>query len=500
MDIYFELMSSILAGGAPAAGPLRVRQVLDKMHPSSRAALRRLVPIGDPPSVETARYPSALLSFFPKPNNYSCVGLLAEYLLRMRAEEIKMIAIKPAVLHVLALFGIPFDAKSFDKMMKSKTTAPFLELLVNTRKAMDVHIRGELRGESVLYGKNVMGHPDARTIDQIYEIKLTGDLNKNWSYFLCQVHAYAALDKSVNDVYIVLPLQSTVVHFDVRTWTERTAFAKKLESAAEKLLAPAPPTTLVPSAGLDILARYNIGSHMPKFPTLLTTVKKLPIDKPSQIFIGAPQNSRLVLKDADIAAAASWIATNHLNVYIHAPYLINLATMDAPDDWIVKLLKKNLEVGVALGCRGVVVHVGKSKGEDVSKATENMQKNIIRVLESATEACPLLLETPAGQGSELLRGQAEFIDFVRSFETPRLRICLDTCHVFACGHKPIDFVDSILDVDPDLLRLIHFNDSMDICGACKDRHAFVGTGKIGLDVLESVAERATLYSIPLVIE
>jgi deoxyribonuclease-4 len=239
---------------------------------------------------------------------------------------------------------------------------------------------------------------------------------------------------------------------------------------------------------------------MPKLPTLLATVQELPLDKPSQIFVGAPQNSKLSLKDDDLAAASAWIADHGLNVYIHAPYIINLAEKELPDDWAVKLLKKNLEAGAALGCRGVVVHVGKSKGADTAEATEAMRANILRALESATDACPLLLETPAGQGTELLRGQEEFVEFVRSFKTPRLRACLDTCHVFACGHKPVEFVDAFLSADPDLLRLIHFNDSMDICGACKDRHALIGTGKIGVDVLEVVAERAAAHSIPMVVE
>ena len=66
---------------------------------------------------------------------------------------------------------------------------------------------------------------------------------------------------------------------------------------------------------------------------------------------------------------------------------------------------------------------------------------------------------------------------------PRLRMCLDTCHVYACGHDPVTYMETVSET-PDLLRLVHFNDSMEACGACKDRHAFIGTGKIGIDVLE----------------
>jgi deoxyribonuclease IV len=504
-------LSFILSSLASAAKPttLRVRQVLDGMHGSSRAALRRLIPVADPSAdIVTTRYPAALLAYYPKSDAYACLGVLAEAMLRLPVAEITLDKLYAEAKNVyMRYFGIA--APDISKVQKSKTTQPFLDVLIATRKVLDTYVHGDLGGESVVSGKNVIGHPDARTVDQIFEIKLTGELKKHWSYFLCQVFAYAALDTTVNDVHLVLPLQSTVLQFDVRSWTGRAAYKKKLEEASAKLLAPPVPVAGAGSelmnsivnqaAGMDIASKYNIGSHMPKYPTLLETVKALPATKPSQIFVGPPQNSRCVVKDDDLAAAAACIAERRLQVYIHAPYIINLAEADLPDDWAVKLLKKNLSIGTALGCRGVVVHVGKSKDKPIPAATDIMRANMLRVLEGASTECPLLLETPAGQGTEMLRTPAEFLSFVRSFESPRLRMCLDTCHVFACGHSPVSYMEAAAET-PDLLRLVHFNDSMDICGACKDRHAFIGTGKIGLDVLESVAAQALSMGVPMVIE
>jgi deoxyribonuclease-4 len=519
---------------------LRVRYVLDKMHGSSRAALRRLLPVEDPatpPPLETARYPSALLAFFPAPHKYACLGFLAEHMLRSDADAIVPAALESAVQHAAAACGVTVDMAAFPKVLKSKTTQPFLDLLVRTRRILDTHIRAGciLEGESEVSGVNICGHPDARTADQIFEIKLTGELKKNWPYFLCQLFAYAALEPRATDVYLVLPLQAAVVHFDVRAWANRAKFLKKLEDAAEKLLAPAPAaaapaTAMSGGAGagagagaapadpvtapaeeedvfnsLALLARYNIGSHMAKYPTLLETVKTLPSERPSQIFVGAPQSARFSVKDGDLTAAAAWIADKNLRVFIHAPYIINLSNAEllsetTEEHWAIKLLKKNLEVGAALGCKGVVVHVGKYTKAEPAAALEVMRTTLGRVLEAATAECPLLLETPAGQGTELLTGQAEFIEFVQSFDSPQLRICVDTCHVFACGHKPLAFVDAVLAASPDLLRLVHFNDSMDVCGSCKDRHAVAGMGKIGLKALSEVAERCHAHGIPMVIE
>ena len=499
-----ELLLLILQNASSSVslpvGPMRVRQVLDKMTAPARTALRRLIPVGDlPKDLITAKYPSALLTYFPKPNNYSCLGFLAEEMLRLPISEITLSNLCTAANRVLHDHcGYSADTS---KVAKSKTTTPFLEVLVNTRKAMDAHIRGELTGESVVSGTNVIGHPDARTADQIFEMKLTGTLEKNWTYYLCQVHAYAALDSTVKDVYLVLPLQSTVLHFDVRAWAKRGAFKDKLESVA--ITVPKISISIAPALssgpGRDLVSTYAIGSHMPKKPTLLETVKSLPTDKPSQIFVGAPTNSKLSTKPADVAAATAYIAEHSLEVYIHAPYIINLANTHE-DDWAVNLLKKNLEVGKALGCRGVVVHVGKSKDLDIAAATETMRANIVRTLEAASAECPLLLETPAGQGTEMLCKPTEFLNFLQLVNSPLLRACVDTCHVFACGHDPVEYIDAVLATNPDLLRLVHFNDSMEMCGACKDRHAFVGTGKIGISTLETVANRCVTRSIPMVVE
>ena len=109
------------------------------------------------------------------------------------------------------------------------------------------------------------------------------------------------------------------------------------------------------------------------------------------------------------------------------------------------------------------------------------------------------LETPAGQGTETLKGEDEFIDFVESFGgDPRLKVCLDTCHVFACGHEPLRFIDKLL--RKGFLHLVHFNDSKEPCGSCKDRHAFVGSGHIGTEKMSQIAQKCSESLIPMVIE
>ena len=146
------------------------------------------------------------------------------------------------------------------------------------------------------------------------------------------------------------------------------------------------------------------------------------------------------------------------------------------------------------------MHVGKSVNRPVEEAVENMRLNLLTAMESATTACPILLETPAGQGTELLTEYDDFVDFVASFKDERIRLCLDTCHVFASGYCPYEYLQGVIKDDPALLKLVHFNDSHGACHSCVDRHAFIGTGAIGLETLTKVADVCSKAGIDMVIE
>ena len=56
---------------------LRVRTILSGLPTKSRTALKKLLPKCPMPEVETANYPSALLSIFPKEESYALLGCVA---------------------------------------------------------------------------------------------------------------------------------------------------------------------------------------------------------------------------------------------------------------------------------------------------------------------------------------------------------------------------------------------------------------------------------------
>jgi deoxyribonuclease-4 len=478
--------------------PLRVRQILSHMHTPEKMALKKLLPKGlKMPDAETERYPSALLGVLPKEEAYAILGCIAEELLRLPVASVNMDALETAMRDYWSDEDTEF-LSAVAAVRKSKTTEPFLDLLRQTRVKMIAAVREPLQYDQVLTHGMVQGHPDAINTTQVFEVKLTGLLKKGWTDFLLQTFAYAALQPSVRDVYIVLPLQQTVWHHCLDGWMGRKAYGGMLNTVGKRIAEAAVADVAV---GQLLREMYFIGFHAPKQKTLMDTIQSFPdYKKPYQIFLGGPQNSQLRIEDGELAAAGSLVAEKGVNLYVHSQYIINLCTSGGGgDNWNVSLLKKNLQYAAAIGCKGVVVHVGKSTTAAVPAALETMRKNIVECLEDATEECPLLLETPAGQGTETLTGVDDFLGFVTGINDPRLRICLDTCHVFACGHKPIDYLGKF-EVYPGLLKLVHYNDSAAPCGSCVDRHAFMGTGHIGMEGMKQIAELCHTKQVPMVIE
>ena len=466
--------------------PFRVRALLSQMNAVERTALKKLMPRGlcVPEEPDGVRYPAALLAALPKGEEYSLAGHITEDMLRLPPIDV-------TADRLVAVATARYPALNAAKILASKTTEPYLEHIRQTRMKVRIAARGTIRGEEeVGTGGPVVGHPDMRTADQIFEIKMTGQLKQNWPDFMFQVFCYAALDSTVNDVYVVLPLQEIVWHCSVKTWANRAAFREALFAAASRKNANQ-------GAGALLIANYRIGSHMSKQKSLVTTVCSLPTDRPSQIFLAGPQSAHMNIADDELAGALAAVTSRAVPIYIHSAYIINMCSND---DFHTALLRKTLRYGAAMGARGVVVHVGKSTTQDLQVAMAHMRSNIVNCLSDATADCPLLLETPAGQGTEVLRTWAEFAAFVADINDSRLRVCIDTCHVFACGADPLDYLQRFLNEHPALTKLIHFNDSATPCGSCLDRHAFCGEGHIGIEGMTAIATVAHGAGLPMVIE
>lgn len=207
-----------------------------------------------------------------------------------------------------------------------------------------------------------------------------------------------------------------------------------------------------------------------------------------------------------IKAAAMDITT-----YVHAPFLINLGS---PTEGTYKnslaSTEYSLNRGNEIGALGVVIHTGSAVDEShVEKAWKQIHEGMMPILNSLPEDAPtLLLEPTAGQGQSLVKKLDDLENYLKALEYhPKVGICLDTCHVFAAGHdiskkggmtETLDLLVQIAGVER--FQLVHANDSMDICGALKDRHQNIGEGHIGVDAFKEMFTHPAIINTPLILE
>jgi deoxyribonuclease-4 len=180
-----------------------------------------------------------------------------------------------------------------------------------------------------------------------------------------------------------------------------------------------------------------------------------------------------------------------VELYVHAPYLVNVATTNnrirIPSR---KLLQQHVDAAAALGAKGLIVHGGHvDKADDVETGFDNWRKAI----EATDLKLPLLIENTAG-GDNAMARQLERIDRVfdavsKAEGADMVGFCLDTCHAHAGGNALETIVEDVLKVTG-RIDLVHCNDSRDEFDSGADRHANVGGGHIGADLLAAVVRDA----------
>lgn len=475
-----------------AATTLRISEVLNHLRTGDKADLKKLLPKGiKMTDMETVEYPSLLLRILPNDKCHAILNMIIKDLLRYTAIDIKI----ETLVDRIRKYYPGVSQANVDTISNSNIIQEFLENLRKMRSDMEIHIRAPLSYDLVLVHQAIEGRPDAINETQVFIIKNTNTIKRDWPMLVFETFAYASLN-SARDVYLVLPFQKTICKWSLDGWTNRIAYRDFLNAKSKKIQEDNLTDVFI---GTALREQFRIGFHAPKLKTLTDTINSLPdYKRPYQIFLGGPQNTNLNIQGGEIVAAKQLIQENNISLYVHSQYIINLCN-GGIEDWNVKLLKKNLQYAAAIGCKGVVVHVGKSTDKPLPEAMDAMKRNILQCLDSASPSCPLLLETPAGQGTETLKGQDEFIQFVSEIKDTRFGVCLDTCHVYACGHKPLEYI-SKFDPHPGVLKLIHYNDSAAPCGSCVDRHAFMGTGHIGMNGMKDIAVLCASKNLPMVIE
>jgi deoxyribonuclease-4 len=209
-------------------------------------------------------------------------------------------------------------------------------------------------------------------------------------------------------------------------------------------------------------------------------------------------------------------------VLAHNSYLINVATAQ-PElrAQSIAALGEELDRAHALGLDGLVMHPGSyTSGTGVpTDAAERRRREsdglrlIAEALAQILDQRPrvrtkILLEHTAGQGSNLghrFEHLAEIID--RLGATPRVGVCIDTCHLLAAGYDICSeegYVRTFKDFDRIVglrrIRAFHLNDSKKPCGSRVDRHEHIGKGCLGLEPFRMLLNDPRFAEHPMLLE
>jgi deoxyribonuclease-4 len=212
-----------------------------------------------------------------------------------------------------------------------------------------------------------------------------------------------------------------------------------------------------------------------------------------QFFLGDPQGYKgpEIRYDGGAARLRADAEAAGVDLYVHAPYIVNVATTNnrirIPSR---KLLQQHMDAAAEIGAKGLIVHGGHvNKDDEPAKGFDNWRKAI----EATDIKIPLLIENTAGGDNAMARrldriqGVWEAISRAAGFE--QVGFCLDTCHAWAGG---IDLASAVeqLRALTGRIDLVHANDSRDSFDSGADRHANFGAGELPADEFAGVVREA----------
>jgi deoxyribonuclease IV len=220
----------------------------------------------------------------------------------------------------------------------------------------------------------------------------------------------------------------------------------------------------------------------------------------SQFFLGDPQSYKGPEWEFSGGPAALRAAAEAagIDLYVHAPYLINVATTNnrirIPSR---KLLQQHMDAAASIGAKGLIVHGGHvNKDDDPGKGFDNWRKAV----ESTDLKIPLLIENTAGGTNAMARQLDRVARLWEAISTAdgfdNVGFCLDTCHAHAGGNELTTVVERVRAITG-RIDLVHCNDSRDEFDSGADRHTNLGAGLIDPDELAAVLRSA---QAPVVVE
>lgn len=213
------------------------------------------------------------------------------------------------------------------------------------------------------------------------------------------------------------------------------------------------------------------------------------------------------IEPKDVEQLISWMKEHQFGkIVAHAPYTMNLcAAKEDIREFSKNMLKDDLQRMEYLPGQFYNFHPGSHVGQGAEEGIRFIAEALNEALWPECRTT-VLLETMAGKGSEIGGTFEEIRAIIDKVELKeKVGVCLDTCHVWDGGYDIVDHLEEVLAefdqiIGLDKLYAIHFNDSVNSCGAHKDRHAKLGEGHIGAEAMKQIALHPALYGKPFILE
>lgn len=225
------------------------------------------------------------------------------------------------------------------------------------------------------------------------------------------------------------------------------------------------------------------------------------------IYTGSPQSlhkppiEKMRIDEFKLALEKANI--NLEDVIVHCPYIMNLANNDPTKrSFAIKVLDEEIKRCSLIGCKYLVLHPGNNVSPELGCKHISFGINQVNKHNSKIIIC---LETMAGKGNEIgcnFKQLKQIIDMIEKKEL--IGVCLDTCHLNDSGTNVADVTRVLKEFDKEIglkyLKILHINDSLNSIGARKDRHANIGKGTIGSEVLKSWVNHPLTKNLPKILE
>jgi deoxyribonuclease-4 len=241
----------------------------------------------------------------------------------------------------------------------------------------------------------------------------------------------------------------------------------------------------------------RIGAHLRtrrEVGAVIETARSFGADA-AQLFISSPRAwaGPVVSEEEGETFRSRWSESGLGPLFVHAPYLVNIASPNP--EFVEKsreLLARTIRGCEVIGADGFVVHAGSGGPGERSEALERAA-GILGELVPQAETTSVVVELMAGTAGAVASRFAEAAELFGRVGDERLRLCTDTCHLFAAGYdlSTPEGVTSAFDELRaegllDRLMLVHANDSEFPMGEHRDRHTNIGNGHIGVEGFHAI--------------